>query len=240
MAMRIGTSGWSYEHWKGRFYPDSLAKSHWFDFYAQHFNTVEVNATFYRRFADRTYHKWREQAPEGFRYVLKAPRLITHRHRLQHVADLIADFCRSFRLLEEKSGLMLVQLPANLPYDPQRLQTALHCFDDPSRVVVEFRHPQWLTPEVFSLLENLGAGYCNPDSPEHQLSGLLSGRYGYLRLHGRRQWYADNYRQGELRSIAKTARQLQAQGAQEVFIFFNNDFEGYAPANAAALLQLLR
>ena len=239
MSIRVGTSGWSYDHWKGRFYPEGLAKSHWFHFYAQHFNTVEVNATFYRRFADKTYHKWREQAPDGFRYVLKTPRLITHRYQLNNVTELISDFSRSCHLLEEKLGLILLQLPPNMPYNPERLSTALHYFDNPSLVVVEFRHQQWLTQETFTLLGKLGANYCNPDSPDHQLTGLLTGKHGYLRLHGRRQWYADKYNHRELQSIAETARQLQDQGAKEVFIFFNNDFEGYAPENAADLLQLL-
>ncbi len=145
-----------------------------------------MNATFYRRFADKTYHKWREQAPDGFRNVLKTPRLITHRYQLKNVTELITDFSRSCHLLGK-----------------------------------------------------LGANYCNPDSPDHQLTGFLTGKYVYLRFHGSRQWYADKYNLKELLSIAETARQLQDQGAKEVFIFFNNDFEGYAPANAADLLQLL-
>ncbi len=239
MEIHIGTSGWSYGHWKGRFYPEKLAKSHWFHFYAKHFNTVEINATFYRRFQDKIYHKWREQAPDGFLYVLKVPRLISHQHQLNNVAALITEFCRTSRLLEEKLGLLLLQLPPKMAYKPERLNAALCAFDNPSLVTVEFRAQCWLTDEVFAILEKTGANYCNPDYPEHELTAIVTGDYGYLRLHGRRQWYADNYHATELKLIADTAKKMEADGAKEVFIFFNNDYEAFAPANAIALLQLI-
>jgi uncharacterized protein YecE (DUF72 family) len=240
MSIRVGTSGWSYDHWKGLFYPDQLAKSRWFGFYAEHFNTVEVNATFYRRFKDSTYERWRDRAPEGFRYVLKVPRLISHRHRLHDVAELIAEFNRSAQLLGKRLGLLLLQLPPNLPYQPERLDAALHAFASPSLVAVEFRDERWLTEETFSLLRNLGANYCNPDHPDHELTAILTGDVGYLRLHGRRAWYADNYTQEELSSMVETVRKMRQQGAKEVYIFFNNDYAAYAPHNASALSQLLR
>jgi uncharacterized protein YecE (DUF72 family) len=239
MTIRVGTSGWSYDHWRGGFYPDRLAKNRWFEFYAEHFNTVEVNATFYRRFKDTTYHNWRDRAPNDFRYVLKVPRLISHRHRLHDTTELIADFTRSARLLENRLGLLLLQLPPNLPYQPQLLDTALHDFESPSLVAVEFRDEHWLTEEIFTLLRQRGVNYCNPDHPQHALTDIITGGTGYLRLHGRRSWYADNYSQEELHSVAETARKMEQQGVKEVFIFFNNDYAAYAPHNASALTQLL-
>jgi uncharacterized protein YecE (DUF72 family) len=240
MSILVGTSGWSCDHWKGVFYPEQLAKSRWFDFYAEQFNSVEVNATFYRSFKDSTYERWRERAPEGFRYVLKVPRLISHRHRLHDVAELITEFNRSAQLLDNTLGLLLLQLPPNLPYQPERLDAALAAFATPSLVAVEFRDERWLTEEIFSLLKKRGANYCNPDYPHHELTATLTGDTGYLRLHGRREWYADNYTEEELSSIAETARKLRQQGAKEVYIFFNNDYAGYAPHNASALSQRLR
>lgn len=239
MTFYVGTSGWSYDHWKGCFYPDGLAKRRWFEHYSSQFNSVEVNATFYRRFKDETYRKWREQAPSGFRYVLKAPRLITHRHYLRNVAEEIESFSRSALLLEEKFGLILLQLAPSMPYEPERLEIALNAFEDPTRVVVEFRNDRWLTDETFALLEDIGTGYCNPDYPNHLLTERLTGTAGYLRLHGRRSWYADNYSNEELTAIAETAKRMKSAGAQDIYIFFNNDFEGYAPANAATLQQML-
>jgi uncharacterized protein YecE (DUF72 family) len=200
---------------------------------------VEVNATFYRRFKDSTYQNWRDRAPEGFRYVLKVPRLISHRHRLHDTTELIADFVRSAHLLGNRLGLLLLQLPPNLPYQPQLLDAALHDFAFPSLVAVEFRDEHWLTEEIFALLRQRGANYCNPDHPEHELTSIVTGDTGYLRLHGRRSWYADNYTQDELRSVADTARKMTQEGAKEVFIFFNNDYAAYAPHNASALSQLV-
>jgi uncharacterized protein YecE (DUF72 family) len=129
----VGTSGWSYAHWKEVFYPEDLPKSRWFEYYAKEFSTVEVNATFYRTFKDQTYHKWRDRAPEKFTYVLKAPRLITHRRYLEDVEEHIKRFWESASLLESKFGLILLQLAPNTPYDPDRLKKALLAFDDPNK-----------------------------------------------------------------------------------------------------------
>jgi uncharacterized protein YecE (DUF72 family) len=239
MTIRVGTSGWSYDHWRGGFYPEKLAKSRWFDFYADQFNTVEVNATFYRRFKDSTYRKWLDRAPDDFRYVLKVPRLISHRHRLRDVDGLIADFTRSASLLSHKLGMVLLQLPPNMPYEPERLDTALQAFESPSLVAVEFRDARWMCEELLALLRAKGANYCNPDDPDHALSDVLTGDTGYLRLHGRRAWYADRYTDEELHAIAQTARRMLQQGASEVYIFFNNDYAAYAPENAATLSRLV-
>jgi uncharacterized protein YecE (DUF72 family) len=239
MTIRVGTSGWSYDHWRGDFYPDGLAKNRWFDFYAARFNTVEVNSTFYRSFKDSTYQNWRNRAPKDFRYVLKVPRLISHRHRLCDTSALIAEFTRSAHLLGNRLGLLLLQLPPNLPYQPQLLDAALHDFIPPSLVAVEFRDEKWLTEEIFALLRQRGANYCNPDHPQHPLTNIVTGDTGYLRLHGRRTWYADNYSQEALCAVAETVHKLEQQGAKEVFVFFNNDYAAYAPHNASALSQLV-
>lgn len=238
MSIRIGTSGWSYDHWKGGFYPASLAKRRWFDFYAERFNTVEVNATFYRNFKDSTYEQWRTRVDEDFRYVLKVPRLISHRRKLHQVADLIADFTRSARLLGNRLGMLLLQLPPHLPCIPQRLDEALRAFPSPAQVAVEFRDPGWLNDEVFSLLKSHGANFCNADHPEQALRGIVTGSTGYLRLHGRRTWYTDDYTRDELRSIAQTAHKMRQQGAAEVYIFFNNDYAAHAPHNALTLARI--
>jgi hypothetical protein len=148
----IGTSGWTYEHWKGCFYPPDLPKSRWFEHYASQFHTVEINATFYRSFSDETYKKWKARAPQGFGYVLKAPQLITHRKYLLDVDADIAAFHRSCALLEDRFEMILLQVAPNMPIDPGRLQKALQAFPDPSKVAVEFRRPEWFTPETLSML----------------------------------------------------------------------------------------
>ncbi len=235
----IGTSGWTYEHWKGRFYPSELPKSRWFDHYASQFSSVEVNATFYRTFKDQTYQKWKERAPQGFGYVLKAPRLITHRKFLLDVEEPVQAFYHSCTLLEDKFELVLLQVAPQTPYDLPRLQRALLAFPDPGKVAVEFRRPEWFSRETLSMLQSLGVAMCNVDSPRQALTAHLTSDKAYIRLHGRKQWYSYNYTDGELKEIAGLARQLVNQGASRVYIFFNNDFEGYAPANALALKRLL-
>jgi uncharacterized protein YecE (DUF72 family) len=236
----VGTSGWTYDHWRGRFYPQDLPKKGWFDYYSSQFSVVEVNATFYRNFKDQTYHNWRERAPQGFGYVLKAPRLITHRKYLVDVDDDIRAFYQSGSLLQDKFEMILLQVAPNTPYDLERLQVALSAFPDPGKVAVEFRRSEWLNPETMSLLRNVGATICNVDSPQQRVTGSLTSNWAYLRLHGRNRWYMYDYSDDELKEIADLARNLAVKGANRVYIFFNNDFEGYAPANARALQGLLR
>jgi uncharacterized protein YecE (DUF72 family) len=235
----IGTSGWSYAHWRGIFYPEQWPRRRWFEYYSGMFSTVEVNATFYRRFKDLTYHKWYDKAPEGFIYVLKAPRFITHRKYLLGVDKNIRAFSRSASLLRDKLGLILLQLSPRTPYDPERLQRAILTFGHPDRVAVEFRDTKWLTQETKDLLQQLGTTFCSADSPETPLLEWVTGKAAYIRLHGRKQWYSYNYSTEELEEIAALARQMAASGAQQVYIFFNNDTNGYAPVNALTLADIL-
>jgi uncharacterized protein YecE (DUF72 family) len=235
----VGTSGWNYPQWRGVFYPEGLAQSKWFGHYTGFFPTVEVNATFYRFFKDSVYEKWRERAPEKFIYVLKAPRLITHLKRLIRVEEDIRSFWKSASILRDKLGLIFLQLAPNTKYDPPQLINALSAFPDARKVAVEFRSKEWLTDETKSLLRETGAVFCASDSPKSRITDWVTSKTAYIRLHGRKHWYADNYSDSELREIAKLARGMAARGAEKVYIFFNNDFEGYAVQNAMTLLKML-
>lgn len=239
VVFRVGTSGWTYPHWRGLFYPQELPQSRWLEHYAAHFPAVEVNATFYRTFKDETYQKWCQRVPAGFGYVLKVPRLITHRKYLEDVKEDIERFDRSARLLGEKLELVLLQLAPDMPFDLLRLRLALSAFADPGKVAVEFRGVQWLQDDAYRLLAELGVTHCSPDSPRQVLSDRLTSEKGYLRLHGRKRWYSYDYSDGELGEIAAMARELHRRGAKRVYIFFNNDFEGFAPKNALRLSELL-
>ncbi len=235
----VGTSGWTYDHWKGNFYPADLAKNRWFEHYATIFSTVEVNATFYRTFQDTTYQKWYDKAPADFSYVLKAPKPVTHYKHLIDAEDEIQAFWRSANLLGDKFGLILLQVAPDTPYDLERLEKALRAFSDPGRVAVEFRNDQWYNEEVRGLLTRLGAVFCDADSPRSHLRGWVTSQTAYIRLHGRRHWYSYNYSDAELADIAERARNMAGEGASCVYIFFNNDFEGYAPVNAQVLKKML-
>jgi len=236
----VGTSGWTYDHWKGSFYPEDLSKSHWFDYYATQFPTVEVNATFYRRFKDQTYHMWRARAPDGFVYVLKVPRIITHRKYLVDAEDEIRTFWHSASLLEDKLGLVLLQVAPQTPYDLARLRQAILTFGDPRRVAVEFRRKDWLNEETMAMLADCEATFVSADSPRQRLTDRVTSQAGYIRLHGRKRWYSYDYTATELDEIAETARRMAKQGAKTVYVYFNNDFEGFAPKNARELMEHLR
>jgi uncharacterized protein YecE (DUF72 family) len=235
----VGTSGWTYDDWKGRFYPAGLARSRWFEYYSSQFSTVEVNATFYRAFKDDTYRGWKNKAPKDFLYVLKAPRTITHQKHLIDVEEDIQNFIRSGLLLDDLLGMILLQVAPNTPYDLKRLKQALLEFPDPSIVAVEFRNPDWISTQTETLLRDLGASFCNADSPIQKLTHALTSKRAYIRMHGRRKWYSDLYRDDELVEIENVARDLAHSGASEVYVFFNNDYYAYACANARTLIGLL-
>jgi uncharacterized protein YecE (DUF72 family) len=235
----IGTSGWTYDHWRGDFYPMKLARTRWFDYYAERFTSVEVNATFYRVFTDTTFEKWRTQVSPDFRYVLKVPRLITHEKHLSGCEEDIHVFCHSASLLGDRLGMLLLQIAPDMPYDLGLLRSALTAFEDPCQVAVEFRAEYWRSETVRSLLEELGTVHVSVDSPTTRLSEWVTGPAAYIRLHGRSGWYDSNYSPTELNEIAALARQMAERGAEKVYIFFNNDVGGYAPHNALALAEIL-
>ena len=235
----IGTSGWSYDHWKGLFYPGDIPKTHWFSYYCDKFSTVELNATFYRRFKDQTYEKWYNNAPEGFKYVLKAPRLITHRKYLKEATDYIREFSRSASLLKEKLGLILLQLAPKTPYDPELLKEVVTTFDEPEKVAVEVRHQDWLTHELYSALEVCGAVFTNVDSPKFQVLDWATSKNAYIRLHGREDWYQYDYSDEELMEVVEAVKKMASEGTENIYIFFNNDFEAKAPKNGLTLRKML-
>jgi uncharacterized protein YecE (DUF72 family) len=236
----IGTSGWTYDDWKGSFYPEGLAKSRWFDHYATRFSTVEINATYYRTFTDQVYQKWRERAPSDFKYVLKVPRLITHQKNLVNAGSEIRAFWRSASLLEDNLGLVLLQVAPETPYDPGLIRQAILAFGEPTRVAVEFRRSDWLNEEIRALLVDCGATFVSVDSPQQRMMDWVTSDTGYIRLHGRKRWYLYDYTFSELQEIADISTRMTAKGAKTIYIYFNNDYQAYAPKNALALKELLR
>ncbi len=234
----IGTSGWHYDDWRSVFYPEKLARSKWLSYYSGHFRTVEVNATFYRTFRDSVFAGWGARVPADFRFVFKAPRLITHRRYLAGAEREIGEFCRQASSLGGRFGLILLQLAPNTPVDPVLLESALSAFGS-CKVAVEFRNDRWLTGETRRLLEKAGAVFCNVDSPKIEINDWVTSDTAYVRLHGRRRWYDDLYTDEELDEIAGHVMAMQSGGAKRVYIFFNNDPNGYAVKNAITLDKLL-
>ena len=234
----IGTSGWTYDHWKGPFYPEKTPRSKWLEYYAGQFPTVEVNSTFYRPFTDKNYLDWSKRVPPDFMYVLKAPRTITHEKYLEGVEDQIRTFWRSALLLEEHFGMILLQVAPGTPYDLERLRTALLNFGDPKKIALEFRDDIWYSAETRSMLSEVGASFCCINSPRNQLLDWVTSETAYIRLHGRVNWYAHDYNEEELKQVKETAGRMAEQGAKTIYIFFNNDYQCHAPINARALEAL--
>ena len=235
----IGTSGWYYDHWKNCFYPSDLQKNRWLDYYLKYFRTVEINATFYRYFKPETYRNWAVKVPDGFRFVLKVPRLITHRKFLKDCKEDIREFEQSANTLGVKLGLLLLQLAPQINLDLDLLRSVLDSFQDPSRVAVEIRNQTWLTNETMLLLREYGAIFINIDSPKIRVLNRVTSETAYMRLHGSKNWYQHNYSDDELHMFANRICEYINSGAKQVFVFFNNDFHGYAPNNALRLIELM-
>lgn len=234
----IGCSGWSYEHWRnGVFYPPGLAAAEELAFYAGRFPTVELNSTFYRLPTRRAAERWARETPDDFRFAVKVSRFLTHVVRLVDTGTHLALLLDRLEPLIDagKVGPLLWQLPPTFERDDARLAEALAQF--PARLghAIEFRHPSWFVPAVLRRLREHGVALVLADRPEIRAfqSRELTGRFVYLRFHHGTRGRRGNYSPGELDDWAR--RIARWAGEREVWAFFNNDWEGFAPANARAL-----
>jgi uncharacterized protein YecE (DUF72 family) len=236
----IGCSGFMYDHWRGSFYPEGLAKNKWFQYYIEYFNTVELNVTFYRLPKIETFRKWKEMTPKDFRFALKGSRYITHIRRLNDVAEAAEKFFNGALELGKKLSIVLWQLPPNFALDIEKLETFLGILK-PYKVrnTFEFRHETWVGEETERLLKKYRCCYCMADWPPY-LNGLpVTSTYAYIRRHGHGGSYDTNYSGEELKKDRRRIRSLQKKGVKDVYIFFNNDYMGYAPKNALILKKLI-
>ncbi|HWP58403.1 MAG TPA: DUF72 domain-containing protein [Candidatus Acidoferrales bacterium] len=233
--LRIGTSGYQYDHWRGIFYPQDLPKKNWFQHYAQSFDTVEINNTFYRLPQPRAFDAWRRQAPEGFCYALKLSRYGTHLKRLKDPEKWIRNFTERAKRLRGALGPILVQLPPNWDIDLQRLETFLKAAPADFRWCVEFRDARWLTDETYELLKRYRAALCIHDMIDDH-PRVITASWTYLRFHGVR--YGGNYTAEALRRQARQIADYLNQG-RDVFAYFNNDRDGHAVRNAADLKKFV-
>jgi uncharacterized protein YecE (DUF72 family) len=236
--VRVGTSGWSYGHWRGTFYPESLPQKEWLAHYAQHFDTVEVNSTFYHLPRESTCEGWRERAPDGFLYALKASRMITHLQRLLDAAEPLNEFLRRARLLEEHLGPVLFQLPPSLEVDLDRLGAFLELLPPEAVGVFEFRNDSWYREETYSLLEARAGCFCTHDMPGHPSPRRVTGPAAYVRFHGPARRYTGAYADEDLAEWAEWLAGWRRKG-KNVFACFNNDIGGHAVNDAKKLRNAL-
>ncbi len=239
-SVLIGTSGFSYKHWKEIFYPEGLAPTKWLSFYAQHFTTVEINATFYRFFNLTVFESWYDRTPEDFKFVLKGPKSITRDKRLQDVDEELDRFFASAVGLKDKLSLVLWQLPPSFKNDSEtftRVQEFLSKLPAGIRYAVEFRHASWCTEEVYALFNRLGVGWVSADSSRFISILKATGGFAYFRFHGPGKLYASSYSSEALQVWAKEIQNYRKNG--DVYCYFNNDFYGYALTNGGLLRELL-
>lgn len=232
----IGTSGWSYDHWENVLYPEGLARWHRLAHYVDRFDTVELNASFYRWPRDASFASWRNRLPQGFQLSAKAPRGLTHAKKLYAPETWIDRIARAWHELGDKRAVLLVQLPPGMPRDDARLDYFLGRLPDWIRVAVEFRHDSWHTDDVFRLLEAHGAAYCVMSGARLPCVLRVTAPFAYVRLHGPdSDWlYGGSYSDDDLRWWADRIREW-SDGGTDVFAYFNNDGGGNAVRNADTL-----
>jgi uncharacterized protein YecE (DUF72 family) len=231
----IGTSGWSYAHWRGVFYPAGLASGRWLGYYAERFAAVEVNASFYRLPTARMLERWAEATPDDFVFVLKGSRLITHARRLD-ASRALRTFVDRSRALGPKLQAMLWQLPPTYERDQAQLAAFIDELPDDLAHVFEFRHPSWSDPEIDTLLRDAGASrvlIAPGRPPEHVADPCV-----YVRFHGQDGNAAYGYPRPALREWAAFLARADRRRVP-AFAFFNNDGAGRAPRDAATLADLL-
>jgi len=236
MQIRIGTSGWSYDHWQGRLYPESTPVGKRLAYYLARYDTVELNSSYYRWPRDMTFAGWRAKLPDRFLMSVKAPRGLTHFARLYNPEGWLERITRGVTCLADRLGVLLVQLPPQFARDDARLDYFLGAVPAGRKVAVEFRHPSWHHEAVFALLERHGAAYCVMSGAKLPCILRATAPFVYVRFHGPdpEHLYAGSYSEADMAWWAERIREWQA-GGHGVFAYFNNDGQGYALQNADTL-----
>jgi len=240
VTVRIGTSGWSYNHWVDVLYARGLPTARRLTRYAEVFDTVELNASFYRWPKDSTFLTWRDQLPAGFAMSVKAHRGLTHYRRLASPEPWIERFERCWKLLGDRHGVLLVQLHPEQQRDDERLDSFLRSVPPSIRVAVELRHPTWNDPAVYALLESRRAAYVVMSGAGLPCIPQATTDLVYVRMHGPDPdaLYAGSYPEQDLRWWADRVAEWDSDG-RNVWMYFNNDLGGHAVRNALALRGLL-
>lgn len=235
--LRIGTSGWVYPHWRGIFYPRGLPAARWLPYYAEHFDTVEVNNTFYHLPTAAAVEGWRRAAPRGFLFSVKASRYLTHIKRLAPERGPIETFFGRAGMLGSHLGPILFQLPPTARADPGRLAGFLSALPRRHRYCFEFRHPSWFVEEVYTLLRRGRVALCVAEREGRASPLVVTARFVYMRFHGSAQ-AGGGYGARALRPWAERLGELLARGV-DCYVYFNNDAGGHAVRDAQALCRLL-
>jgi len=242
----IGTSGWVYSDWEEIFYPKELKSKDKLRYYSKHFQTTEINYSFYHLPRTTTYQKWYLETPGDFLFTVKASRFITHIKRLKGIKEAWKQFIENALSLREKLGPILFQFPPSFKATSESI-TRLEDFFKlitkstlPGYIIrgaFEFRHKSWCDKRVYQLLKKYNVAWVIADSPRYPKAEVITADFVYIRLHGPRVMFASKYTKEELKELAQKIKKWQKQG-KDVFVYFNNDFAGYAIENAKELLKM--
>ena len=228
----VGTSGYNYPEWRGTFYPEKFPTSKMLAYYAERFNTVEVNYTFYRIPTEALLAGWAAGTPEAFVFTLKAPRRITHDSKLKNVADLTQTFCKTARSLGTKLGVLLFQLPPNFKRDDAVLGEFLGALPEGTRAAFEFRHESWHDEAVFDALRRRNLALCVADSEKMSTPVVATADYAYFRLRD------EGYQAADLDRWARTVTAVPGIG--NAFVYFKHEEQGKGPDFAKRFLASLQ
>ncbi len=232
--LRIGTSGWSYAHWQGLFYPQNLPKEKWLEYYCQYFDTVELNSSFYHLPQKKTFKNWRQRTPKNFLFSIKASRFISHLLKLNGASESLENLLDNALGLKEKLGPILFQFPPNFELDVERLGKFLKILPADKRFTFEFRHESWFCPKVYKMLAKNNLALTISDTPNYPLVFETTADFVYIRLHGHEVLYASKYSQAELSEWTQKIKGWLADGL-DVYIYFDNDANAHAVENAKEL-----
>ena len=237
-TIRVGCSGWVYKHWRGLFYPEGLPQTRWFARYAEEFDTVEINNSFYRLPSPETFDKWRRQAPADFCYAVKANRFLTQAKKLLECEEPMERMMSAVRHLGDRLGPMLYQLPPSMKLNLERIERFLKILPPDVASVFEFRNGSWYVPKVYALLERHGASFCVHDMPGSASERIAVGPVAYVRFHGGEGKYWGRYSDEGLLSWTDWLVDQSRQG-RTCWCYFNNDIHGHAIEDARTLKSMV-
>lgn len=237
--IHIGTSGWSYDHWQGPFFPDDLPQEKWLEYYSQKLGTVEINNSFYQLPETDTLEDWSDVVPDSFHFCVKANRYITHMKKLKEPEESLEKMLDTFNALGGKLSCILFQLPPNWNFDEERLRNFIALLPGDPGFVFEFRDKSWINDTVIQILQENSIAFCIYDIAGYQSPVRVTSELVYVRLHGpSEEKYKGCYGEEDLSDWAEKAVGW-AEDGHKIFIYFDNDEQGFAPKNAVRLKEMI-
>ncbi|HEY3875649.1 MAG TPA: DUF72 domain-containing protein [Candidatus Kapabacteria bacterium] len=237
-AIHIGTSGWQYRHWSGKFYPEKTSPAKMFEQYIKHFDTVELNNSFYHLPPHERFEGWKKKSPPRFRFAVKGSKFITHNKKLHEAEEPLELFIENAKGLGRKLGPILFQTPPSWKINLERLESFLKLLPKRLRFTFEFRNPTWMTEEVFEMLKQYNAAFCIYELDRFEAPHIVTADTIYIRLHGPDGKYRGSYSNNQLRNWAEEIKEW-SNTAKHIYVYFDNDQEANAPKNALTLKSML-